>query len=132
KNRLREQDIHKIVDVFNKQLELDKYSRNVPLSEIEEKEYNLNIPRYIDTQETEDIQDIEAHLKGGIPNRDLDALDAYWKICPTLKTTLFDEERPGYSSLKVANESVRSTILSHPEFMAYIDKVQRAFKDRKS
>ena len=68
KNRLRHQDIHKIVDVFNKQIEIPKYSRNVSFDEIEKKnEYNLNIPRYIDSQEPEDIQDIEAHLKGGIP-----------------------------------------------------------------
>ena len=66
KNRLRDQDIHKIVDVFNKQQEILKYSSIVPINEIESKEYNLNIPRYIDSQEEEDIQDIEAHLKGGI------------------------------------------------------------------
>ena len=77
KNRLRDQDIHKIVDVFNKQLELPKYSRIVPITEVENKEYNLNIPRYIDSQEDEDIQDIEAHLKGGIPNADLEALNSY-------------------------------------------------------
>ena len=69
KNRLRERDIHKIVDVFNKQLEVAKYSRFVPLAEIEGNEYNLNIPRYIDAQSAEDIQDIEAHLLGGIPKR---------------------------------------------------------------
>ena len=74
KNRLREQDIHKIVDVFSKQLELPKFSRLVPLTEIEEKEYNLNLPRYIDSQEDEDLQDIEAHLKGGIPNSDIEDL----------------------------------------------------------
>lgn len=68
KNRLREQDIHKIVDVFNKQLEVAKYSRMVPVEEIAGNEYNLNIPRYIDSQEEEDIQDIEAHLLGGYPS----------------------------------------------------------------
>jgi len=64
KNRLREQDIHKIVDAFTKQEEIGKYSRFVPYAEIEKNEYNLNIPRYIDTQEDEDIQNIEAHLLG--------------------------------------------------------------------
>ena len=62
KNRLRSQDLHKIVDVFTKQLELPKYSRIVSITEIEKNEYNLNIPRYIDSGELEDIQDIEAHL----------------------------------------------------------------------
>ena len=75
KNRLRHQDIHKIVDVFNRQLELPKYARMVPLDEIEANDYNLNIPRYIDSSEPEDLQDIAAHLLGGIPERDLDALE---------------------------------------------------------
>ena len=74
KNRLREQDIHKIVDTFNGQNNLPKYARFVPLTEIKENEYNLNIPRYIDTQEEEEIQDLTAHLQGGIPARDIYAL----------------------------------------------------------
>jgi len=68
KNRLRRQDIRKIVDVFNGQIEVPKYSRMVPLSEIESNDFNLNIPRYIDAIEEEDLQDIEAHLKGAFPN----------------------------------------------------------------
>ena len=77
KNRLRSQDIHKIVDVFNKQTEIERYSRMVPLAEIADpkNDYNLNIPRYIDSSEPEDIQDLHAHLHGGIPERDLDALE---------------------------------------------------------
>jgi type I restriction enzyme M protein len=71
KNRLREQDIRRIVDVFNKQAEVPKYSRMVTVEEIERNEYNLNIPRYIDSQEAEDIQDIEAHLLGDIPEQDI-------------------------------------------------------------
>src|SRR5881296_2353129 len=67
KNRLREQDIHKIVDVFTKQLDVPKYSRMVSLEEIEKNEFNLNLPRYIDSQQAEDLQNIEGHLKGGIP-----------------------------------------------------------------
>jgi type I restriction enzyme M protein len=89
KNRLRSQDIHKIVDVFNKQLELPKYSRIVPINEIEAKEYNLNLPRYIDSQEEEDIQDIAAHLQGGIPNVDIENLSRYWTVYPSLKNVLF-------------------------------------------
>ncbi|MDH8061920.1 N-6 DNA methylase, partial [Klebsiella pneumoniae] len=65
KNRLRAQDIHKIVDVFTKQLELPRYSRMVPLSEIASNDYNLNIPRYIDSSEPEDLHDLSAHLQGG-------------------------------------------------------------------
>jgi len=85
KNRLRNMDVHKIVDVFNRRLELPKYSRMVPFEEIEKNDYNLNIPRYIDSQQIEDIQDIEGHLKGGIPMADVDALQRYWDICPQLR-----------------------------------------------
>ena len=67
KNRLRAQDIHKIVDVFNRRLEVPKYSRMVRVEEIEKNEFNLNLPRYIDSQQAEDLQDIEGHLRGGIP-----------------------------------------------------------------
>ncbi|NTU65621.1 MAG: N-6 DNA methylase, partial [Chloroflexi bacterium] len=66
KNRLRHQDIHRIVDVFNRQIEVPKYSRMVPLAEISDvkNDYNLNLPRYIDSTEAEDLQDIAAHLRG--------------------------------------------------------------------
>jgi len=128
KNRLRDQDIHKIVDVFNKQLEVPKYSRIVPIAEIEEKDYNLNIPRYIDSQEEEDIQDIAAHLNGGIPNTDIDALGNYWQVYPTLKQELFTpHNRAGYSLLKIDKATVKATIFAHPEFTAYSQKVFDAF-----
>src|SRR5437870_7840748 len=85
KNRLRAQDIHKIVDVFNKRLEVPKYSRMVSVAEIEKNEFNLNLPRYIDSQQAEDIQDIGGHLRGGIPKADADALQSYWTVCPMLR-----------------------------------------------
>src|SRR5208283_653845 len=72
KNRLRAQDIHQIVDVFTNSIEVPKYSRMVPFEEIERNEFNLNLPRYIDSQQPEDLQDIEGHLKGGIPTADID------------------------------------------------------------
>lgn len=130
KNRLRDQDIHKIVDVFNKQLELPKYSRIVPLTEIEEKDYNLNIPRYIDSQEDEDIQDIAAHLNGGIPNADIDALQAYWDVYPLLKLSLFEpHDRPGYSQLAIDKTAIKATIFGHPEFITYSNQVLAVFAD---
>lgn len=124
KNRLREQDIHKIVDVFNKQLEILKYSRLVPLADIEANEYNLNIPRYIDSQEEEDIQDIEAHLKGGIPNYDIDNLAKYWEVYPSLSNELFTPFREGYSELLITQEKIKETIFNHPEFVIYRDKIE--------
>ena len=89
KNRLRAQDIHKIVSVFNANAELPRYSRMVPISEIEDpaNDCNLNIPRYIDASEPEDLHDLDAHLNGGIPDTDIDALDDYWQVFPTLRDT---------------------------------------------
>ena len=84
KNRLREQDIRKITDVFNSQTVIDGYSKVVSIESIVENEYNLNIPRYIDGQEKEDKQDINAHLNGGIPNVDIDDLD---KILESISNT---------------------------------------------
>lgn len=122
KNRLRDQDIHKIVDVFNKQIELPKYSRFVPKEEIADakNDFNLNIPRYIDSQETEDIQDIEAHLKGGIPLRDAEALSAYWQAYPGLKDTLFEpSDRAGYLNPKLEKDTIKQTIFDHADFKAF-------------
>lgn len=85
KNRLRAQDIHKIVDTFNRQVKIPKYSRMVSLAEIEANAFNLNLPRYIDSTESEDLQDIEAHLKGGIPSRDIDNLASYWQVLPSVR-----------------------------------------------
>ena len=83
KNRLREQDIHRIVDVFTNRRH-PRYARMVPLDEIADpkNDFNLNLPRYIDSTEPEDLQDIDGHLRGGIPECDLDALAAYWKVLP--------------------------------------------------
>lgn len=128
KNRLREQDIHKIVDVFNKQIEIPKYSRMVSTTEIEEKEFNLNIPRYIDSTELEDIQNIEAHLQGDIPNADLEALLNYWSVYPTLQKDLFEKSnRNNFSKLKIAKENIKQFIYSHPDFLNYSDRINEIF-----
>ena len=119
KNRLRAQDIHRIVDVFNKQIKLPRYSRMAPVAEIASpaNDYNLNIPRYIDSSEAEDLHDLDAHLNGGIPNRDLDALSDYWNVFPTLRRTLFsDNGRAGYSEARVETLQVKVAILDHDEF----------------
>ena len=129
KNRLRDQDIHKIVDAFNNQMEIEKFSRMIPVSEVEANEYNLNIPRYIDSQEQEDIQDIEAHLLGGIPLADIDALQPYWDVYPTLRKTLFKKNtRQKYVDLAVPKEEIKHTIYNHPEFNAYKIQVENIFE----
>lgn len=128
KNRLRQQDVRQIVDVFNHQLEISGYSCMVTFEEIERNDYNLNIPRYIDSTEAEDIQDIEAHLLGGIPNRDLDALEDYWQQFPSLAQELFTPVgRDGYSHLKIEPAQIRSTIFNHPEFLQYKTALEDCF-----
>jgi type I restriction enzyme M protein len=128
KNRFREQDIRRIMDVFEAQAELPKYSRFVSNEEIQRNDYNLNIPRYIDTSTPEDIQDIEAHLKGGIPNADIEALAEYWRVCPTLKDAIFKpSSRSGSSQVSVAAEEIKRTILAHKEFEAFRQHVLGVF-----
>lgn len=128
KNRLRSQDIHKIVDVFNKGLELKRYSRLVEFDEIATNDYNLNIPRYIDSSEPEDLHDLSAHLQGGIPNRDIDALEHYWQVFPSIRATLFKPEREGYSQALVEASQVKSTILAHQEFKDFAARSLLPFK----
>jgi type I restriction enzyme M protein len=132
KNRLREQDIHKIVDAFNRQWEIDKFCRLVPYNEIEKNEYNLNIPRYIDTQEEEDIQDLDAHLNGGIPQNNIDALQDFWKVYPNLRKDLFTPIREGYAKLNVEKSAIKSTIFEHSDFMQYDTQLNSLFEDFKS
>jgi type I restriction enzyme M protein len=120
KNRLREQDIRKIVDTWTDKLETSKFSRFVTNEEIKKNDYNLNLPRYIDAQEIEDVQDIEAHLKGGIPEADIEVLSPYWEICSTLKHSLFKSNgRKGYSEMKIEPDEVKKTILGHAEFETF-------------
>ena len=127
KNRLRSMDIHKIVDVFNKRLEVPKYSRMVSVEEIEKNEFNLNLPRYIDSQQAEDLQSIEGHLKGGIPKADVDALQRYWDVCPKLRQVLFKANRPGYLDLTADKPAIKSTIYEHPEFATFISRMNAHF-----
>lgn len=127
KNRLRAQDIHKIVDAFTKAIEIPGYSRTVSVTEIEKNDYNLNLPRYIDSQKAEDRQDIEAHLRGGIPQTDIDALSTYWEVCPNLKSTLFAQARPGYVNLAVDKSAIKSVIFEHTEFTAFTAQMAAHF-----
>ncbi|MBF6188922.1 type I restriction-modification system subunit M [Nocardia farcinica] len=131
KNRLRSQDIHKIVDTFNKQIEIDRYSRMVPIAEIADpkNDYNLNIPRYIDSSEPEDLQDLSAHLHGGIPDRDLDALQTYWDAFPQLRSQIFTPNRPGYSDLAIDISAVQQAIFDAPGFHKLRDEATGIVED---
>tara|TARA_R110002050_G_scaffold57423_5_gene129159 strand:+ start:66256 stop:68724 length:2469 start_codon:yes stop_codon:yes gene_type:complete len=128
KNRLRSQDIHKVVDVFNKGLELARFSRLVPIDEIASNDYNLNIPRYIDSSEPEDLHDLSGHLQGGIPNRDIDALEHFWQVFPSIRATLFKPARDGYCHGMIEASKVKSSILDHQEFKDFASRSLLPFK----
>jgi type I restriction enzyme M protein len=129
KNRLRSQDVHKIVDTFNKSLEIEKYSKMVTTREIEINEYNLNIPRYIDSSTDEDIQDLYAHLNGGIPNADIVNLKKYWDVFVSLKDELFEASSiDGYSNAKIESHEIKSFILNHNEFKAFRNDVFELYR----
>ena len=110
-------------------LEIPRYSRMVPLDEISDpkNDFNLNLPRYIDSSEPEDIQDIDGHLRGGIPDRDLDALQRYWNVFPGVREALFKAGRPGYSDLNVAAADIKTTIFGHAEFTDWSSQTQKLF-----
>ena len=136
KNRLREQDLHKIVDTFTRQADVPRYARMVQLTEIADpkNDFNLNLPRYIDSTEPEDLQDIDGHMRGGIPDRDLDALGAYWQVLPSVRGLLFEAfdksgSRPGYARLKPALAEVKPAIFGHAEFTAFQQQATQVFAD---
>ena len=132
KNRLRDQDIHRIVYVFTKQADVPRYARLVPLDEIAhpKNDFNLNLPRYIDSTEPEDHQDIDGHLRGGIPECDLDALGAYWKVLPNVRSALFNSAgRPGYVRVKSPLAEVKPAILGHAEFGTFQLDATQNFAD---
>jgi type I restriction enzyme M protein len=130
KNRLREQDVHKIVDVFTRQDDSEpRYARMVGFEEIEKNDFNLNLPRYINSSQVEDRQDIEGHLKGGIPAADIEALAGYWAVCPQLKAALFRNSRPGYFDLAVDKAEIKNCIYGHPQFVDFIAGMTKHFDD---
>lgn len=136
KNRLREQDLHKIVDTFTRQTDVPSYARMVPLTEIADpkNDFNLNLPRYIDSTEPQDVHDIDGHLRGGIPDHDLEVLGNYWQVLPGVRGILFEAfdktgRRPGYVSLKPALAEVKPAIFAHPEFASFQQKAYQVFAE---
>jgi type I restriction enzyme M protein len=126
KNRLREQDLHKIVDVFRSRTEIDGFSRAVSIEEIanEANDFSLNLPRYIDASEPEDLQNLDAHLNGGIPDHDLDLLSDYWDAFPSLRDQLFEPARPGYSNAKVSADEVQATVDANSDVQGFSRTVE--------
>jgi type I restriction enzyme M protein len=134
KNRLREQDIHRIVDTYRRQADVPRYARLVPLAEIADakNDHNLNLPRYIDSSEPEDLHDLTAHLRGGIPERDLDdpasPLAAYWQVLPGLRQSLIAPSgHAGYAQLQRPVAELKAAISGHAEFQAFNAQATQCF-----
>lgn len=115
-NRLREEDIQRIVDTWEAWVDVPHYARFVPQEEIEKNDYNLNIPRYIEARDTEIVQNIEAHLKGGLPKHDIEQLSDYWKALPTLKDELVKEQGNGYYAWAVSREQIDGIINDNEDY----------------
>ena len=134
KNRLRDQDLHKIIDSYIRLTDMPKYSRMVPITEISDtrNNFNLNLPRYIDSSEQEDIQSIDGHLRGGIPELDINGLSEYWKVIPGVRNLLFGPaERPGFVKLKLPITEIKDKILLHPEFRLFNKTATKVFAEWK-
>lgn len=128
KNRLRERDIHEIVTTFNNFKEIPGYSHMVPLDEIERNDYNLNIPRYIENTEKEDLQDIYAHLNGGIPKRDIDDIYAL-RFFKDLKARLFLEKKENYYELQAKIDELQDIVDNSKEVKDFKNKALAVLKE---
>lgn len=115
-NRLREEDIQRIVDTWEAWVDVPHYARFVPQEEIEKNDYNLNIPRYIEARDTEVVQNIDAHLKGGLPKHDIEQLSDYWEALPTLKDELVKEQGNGYYAWAVSREQIDGIINDNEDY----------------
>ena len=132
KNRLREQDIYKIITTYTSKIQEKGYSKDVQIDDLiydeNTKQYTLNIPRYIESNEKEDAQDIDAHLYGGIPEKDINDLKLYWNVFPSIKEKIFRKFRDGYLELNVSNDEIRNTIYTDDDYKKYADKIDEAYE----
>ena len=126
-NKLRASDIKKIVDTVIKRENADKYSRVVSKEEIRKNDYNLNIPRYVDSSEKAESFDIYASMFGGIPNSEINEFKKFWEAFPSLRGELFEPINANFSTCKV--DDVKATVLSNNDVRKFIEKYNVAFSD---
>lgn len=124
-NKLRACDIKKIVDIFTSRSSVKKFSKKVSRADIRENDYNLNIPRYVDSSEKAESWDIFSSMFGGIPESELADLHEYWAAFPTLKDCLFKKESSAYSQLNVAD--IKEAVQQHPDIKDFFEKYAAAF-----
>lgn len=124
-NKLRDSDIKKIVDTFKNRLSIDKYSKVVSRDEIRQNDYNLNIPRYVDSSEKAESWDIYALMFGGIPEKELNDYKEYWDAFPTLRADLYSKAGNSYYALNT--DDVKGTIKNNKDVRAFIEEYKNAF-----
>ena len=126
-NKLRASDIKRIVDAVMNRESIDKFSRLVLREEIRSNDYNLNIPRYVDSSEPAETWDLYASMFGGIPMTEIDGLEEYWKAFPTLKSALFTNSDIPY--VELATEDIKNTIKNHADIKTFENAFKDAFAD---
>ena len=126
-NKLRASDIKRIVDAVMNRESIDKFSRLVSREEIRSNDYNLNIPRYVDSSEPAETWDLYASMFGGIPMTEIDGLEEYWKAFPTLKSALFTNSDIPY--VELATEDIKNTIKNHADIKSFENAFKDAFAD---
>ena len=124
-NKLRASDIKRIVDVVTKRESVQKFSKVVSRDEIRKNDYNLNIPRYVDSSEAAESWDIYASMFGGLPLSEIDELKEYWIAFPELRNTLFENTSSAYCNLRV--ENIKKAIKEHSDVCAFENKYRDVF-----
>lgn len=126
-NKLRASDIKRIVDVVTRRESVDKYSKVVSRDEIRANDYNLNIPRYVDSSEAAESWDIYASMFGGLPISEIDELKEYWRAFPALRSALFENTSSEYCKLIV--DDIKKAIKEHADVKNFESEFQTAFGD---
>lgn len=126
-NKLRASDIKRIVDVVINRENVANFSRVVSRDEIRNNNYNLNIPRYVDSSEKTESWDIFATMFGGIPKSELEDLSDFWNAFPNLKSDLFQEINASTYQLKVPD--IKKAVFSHPEIQQFFETSRKVFSD---
>ncbi|MCF6204535.1 MAG: type I restriction-modification system subunit M [Methylococcaceae bacterium] len=124
-NKLRASDIKRIADTVTHRETSPKYSNVVSRDKIRENEYNLNIPRYVDSSDNKESWDIYASMFGTIPKTELNELEPYWQAFPALRDALFNETSSDYVALKA--DEVKTTIKQHSDVKTFIESYEASF-----
>lgn len=125
-NMLQASDIKRVADTVAERKDSPKFSRVVTRSEIRKNEYNLNIPRYVDSSEAPESWDIYASMFGGIPKKEIEELSAYWQTFPELKTDLFTKDLGEH--VHIAEGNLKEIIKKHPNVVSFKERYVKAFK----